>query len=89
MLILTRRRSSREQSLLGGGIGNLLVDRVEHEATALGFTTLFAVSGARYREIGSPFWTRRYGPPFRVDADYWGPGLERWVWRHELAPAKN
>jgi len=64
-------------------------DRVEHEAVAMGFTTLLVVSGTRYRDIGYPFWTRRYGPPVRVDVDPWGPGFERAVWRQDLGVAKN
>jgi N-acetylglutamate synthase-like GNAT family acetyltransferase len=73
---------------VGRGIGRALIERLETDAAALGFATLLIVSGSRYREIGYPFWTRRYGEP-AIDADYWGPGFERAVWRHRLAAAQN
>jgi GNAT superfamily N-acetyltransferase len=73
---------------VGEGVGRALIERIEADATALGFTTLLIVSGSRYREIGYPFWIRRYGEP-AIDADFWGPGFDRAVWRHQLATPEN
>ncbi len=73
---------------VGRGAGRELIDRLEAEAAALGFATMRIVSGARYREVGYPFWTRRYGEPV-IDVDYWGPGFERAVWRHRLTATEN
>lgn len=69
---------------LGRGVGTALVNDVEARACRLGYTDLLAVSGARHRAIGYPFWNRRYGDAMRIDPGYWGEGSERIVWRHRL-----
>lgn len=69
---------------LGLGIGRVLCADVEARARALGFTDLLAVSGIRHKDIGYPFWNRRYGDAMRVDPDYWAEGAERIVWRLKL-----
>ena len=50
---------------LGQGVGQAMMDDVESAARERGFTDLLAVSGVRHKEIGYPFWNRRYGPPVR------------------------
>ena len=69
---------------LGQGVGRALLDEVERRARQHGFRTLLVVSGSRSRVHGYPFWQKRYGDPVRWDEDYFGPGAERAVWRHEL-----
>jgi L-amino acid N-acyltransferase YncA len=71
------------------GIGRALADEAEALATAIGFTTLLVVSGSRNRESGYPFWRRRYGNHVRYDAEYFGAGQERVVWRVRLAPEEK
>jgi GNAT superfamily N-acetyltransferase len=66
---------------LGQGVGRAMLDVIEAVAVERGYTDLLAVSGTRHRDIGYPFWNTRYGPPVRVDADYWAEGAERVVWR--------
>lgn len=70
---------------LGAGVGRALLDEVERRARERGFGTLLIVSGSRNRSHGYPFWQKRYGVPFRWDEDYFGPGAERVVWRHDLS----
>ena len=67
------------------GVGGLLLDDLEANAAGLGCTDVIAISGARHRTIGYPFWNARYGEPIRVDENYWGDGAERVVWRRRLA----
>jgi putative acetyltransferase len=68
----------------GNGLGRALLQVLENAARGDGFTTLLVVSGSRNREDGYPFWRRRYGEPVHVDADHFGPGQERVVWRMPL-----
>jgi len=73
-----------DQQHIGLGVGRGLVDEAERRATAAGYTTIIVVSGSRNRKYGYPFWCHRYGEPFRCDADYFGFGAERVVWRRAL-----
>ena len=70
---------------LGRGVGRAMLDDIERVAAAQGITDILAVSGPRHREIGYPFWNRRYGAFYRVDPDHWGEGHDRVVWRMSLA----
>ncbi|HUQ39531.1 MAG TPA: GNAT family N-acetyltransferase [Acidimicrobiales bacterium] len=68
----------------GTGVGTALADHLEGVAREMGFTRLVIESGSIHRETGYPFWRRRYGEPFLVSPDHWGPGVERVAWRTSL-----
>ena len=61
-------------------MGSALADELERRAAKRGCTRLVVVSGARSRESGYWFWTRRYGDIAYYDADAFGPGLECVAW---------
>ena len=73
----------------GAGAGSAMLRELELFARMNGFASLLVVSGSRNRDTGYPFWRRQYGEPVRWDADYFGPGQERVVWRASVLPCSS
>ena len=71
---------------LGTGVGRALADHMEDMARSMGFTKLIVESGARNREFGYRFWTKRYGAMVLFEPDVYGPGYERVAWTKSLVP---
>lgn len=68
----------------GQGVGESLVEVLEDQARAEGYSELVVNSGPRYQRTGWPFWTYLYGNPVGVAKDYYGQSNDAMVWHREL-----
>lgn len=73
-----------DRTARGTGVGTALIDAVESDASASGYTEVVLNSGPRYAETAHGFYTKRYGEPVAVSRDHYGPGRHAPVWRKEL-----